>query len=225
MTSGVEGQRFPERVLVCFAVQEEAKSFRHAVKENPGIDIIVTGMGRRNSESAVLRFLEDQKPSLVLTCGFAGALDPKLKIGDVLFDSDSGLDLIDVLCSQGALPGTFHCSHRVAVTAAEKNALRQSTGADAVEMESSVVRDLCRERKILSATIRVISDLATEDLPLDFNALMTADQNLSMIKLLGALIKAPGKVPLLLKLQRDTVFAAKRLAEVLCGLLSAPRHG
>ena len=97
--------------------------------------------------------------------------------------------------------------------------MRELTKADAVEMESSIIRQICRDQKIPSATLRVISDPANEDLPLDFNALMTADQNLSIPSLIVALAKSPGKIPALMQLQRNTSFAAKRLAQVLESLL------
>ena len=52
--------------------------------------------------------------------------------------------------------------------------------------------------------MRVILDTANEDLPLDFNQLMTADQKMSYGKLALALVKSPGKVGALLRLQKQS---------------------
>ncbi len=213
-----------ETALICFAVKEEAAEFKKALPEFADAAALILGMGKANAERGIRHAIEIHKPRFVLTCGFAGALDPKLKVGDVLFDEDSGLGFSEPLRSSGALPGTFHCAERVAVKASEKAALRQTTRADAVEMESSIIRAICRERGIPSATIRVISDAAHEDLPLDFNALMDSDQTISLPKMVAALLKSPGKIPRLMELQRNTSFAARQLSKVLCGLLRALRR-
>jgi nucleoside phosphorylase len=206
--------------LVCFAVKEEAAPFLKLVKNNPGISVLVTGMGRKNSERALLQALPQILPGLVLTCGFAGALDPRLKIGDVVFEADAESRLAPTLQATGAAPAKFHCAPRVATTIAEKTALRKSTGADVVDMESQFIRQLCREKKIPSATLRAISDSALDDLPLDFNELMTKDDTLSFSKLTVALMKSPGKIPQLMQLQKNTRLAAQKLAGVLEKLLS-----
>ena len=82
-------------------------------------------------------------------------------------------------------------------------------------MESAVIRAICAERGIRCATVRVISDMANEDLPLDFNQLSKPDKNLDYGKLAWAILKSPGKIGGLLKLQKKTRFAAEQLAEVL----------
>jgi adenosylhomocysteine nucleosidase len=217
---------WPE-VLICFAVREEATAFQKAFPwvshRSSGLKILITGMGRKNSQRMLEQQLENSRPNLVLTCGFAGALNPELEIGDVVFDADAETGLTEMLQAVGAQPAKFHCASRVATTTEEKTALRQSTGADVVEMESGIIRQICREKKIPSATIRVISDAAYDDLPLDFNALMTPDYAISFPKLALALLKSPGKIPDLMKLQRHTRFAAVELAIVLTTLLSRSR--
>jgi adenosylhomocysteine nucleosidase len=205
--------------LVCFAVKEEAAPFRKNSGRFPATKILVTGMGRKNSERALQQSLPHTLPSLVLTCGFAGALDPRLKIGDVVFEADPESRLAPALQEAGAAPAKFHCASRVATTIAEKTALRKSTGADVVEMESEFIRQICRAKKIPSATLRAISDSALDDLPLDFNELMTDDDTLSFSKLALILMKSPGKIPQLMQLQKNTRLAAQKLAEVLEKLL------
>ena len=208
-------------LVVCFAVREEAAPGLPLPELSGGRETLITGMGRRNTSTRFGDALARLSPDRVITCGFAGALNPAFKVGDVLFDEDFDAGFGDALRALGAVPAVFYCSTRVAVTSAEKAALRRTTGADAVEMESSVIRTLCRERGIPSATLRVISDAAQEDLPLDFNALMTSEQRVSMLKLTGALLRSPASVPRLLVLQRNTRFAARRLARVLHGLVDA----
>src|SRR6202030_718505 len=133
---------------------------------------------------SIRKILSTIKPRLVITAGFAGGLDPELAVGTVVFDLDPELEagLGAKLLQAGAKPSKFHCAECVAVTAAEKQVLRQLTGADVVEMESAIIREVCLKNKIPSATVRVISDAANEDLPLDFNALMTADYRINYLK-------------------------------------------
>src|SRR5262245_37359280 len=114
-------------LLVCFAVREEAAFALPLPKLTGGRDTIITGMGRRNASTRFSEVLERVNPDRVVTCGFAGALSPRLKIGDVLFEEDFDAGFGDALRSLGALNGRFYCSTRVAVTIAEKSELRRST--------------------------------------------------------------------------------------------------
>jgi adenosylhomocysteine nucleosidase len=209
------------KVLVCFAVKEEAKAFQQLAGERGNVKVILVGIGKRNAERALRAALAEEQPDLVLTCGFAGGLRPGLTRGTVVFAADPETGLEPALLAAGAKPARFHCAQRVAATAEEKRALRASTGADAVEMESQSICAVCREHKIPSATVRVILDTAQEDLPLDFNQLMTVEQKMSYGKLALALAKSPGKAAELLRLQKQTRVAAARLAEVLARVTAA----
>src|SRR5262249_47666259 len=143
------------------------------------VQVWVTGIGRKNAAESIRSAVAQLKPERVLTCGFAGGLNPKLEVGTVVYDCDFDTGLAGALEEIGAVSARIHCAKRVAVTAGEKEGLWKSTGADVVEMESSVIRTICREFRIPSATIRVISDSAHQDLPLDFNALMTSDDRIN----------------------------------------------
>ena len=237
---------FVMQFLICFALKEEAAPFHKIAAGRPGIFTVITGIGRQNAEKSVRSFLNSCSPELVLTCGFAGGLDPELKIGEVVFEifprnsrgdeaqieignrkSEIGNRLeppyvgcYEKLTAAGAKPAKFFCADRIATTAAEKKKLRAETGADAVEMESAAIHAVCAERGIPCVTVRVISDTASEDLPLDFNALTKPDKNLDFGKLAWAIAKSPGKIGALLALQKKTRFAAEQLAGILAKIIS-----
>lgn len=214
-------------ILVCFALKEEAAPFHKIAADRPGVFTLIVGIGRQNAEKSVRSFLGDgtvAAPSFVLTCGFAGGLNPDLKLGEVMFEvsepATSNLQLSTRLLVAGAKPAKIHCADRIATTVAEKQALRAETGADVVEMESAAIQAVCAERGIPCATVRVISDTANEDLPLDFNALAKPDKSLDFGKLAWAIAKSPGKIGALMALQKKTSFAAQQLSDVLGKVIS-----
>lgn len=225
-------------LLLFFAVPEEARPFirrweqithRRAFQvSGPGlasweldsqplrVRVHVTGMGPRNAGRVGGAALEAGGPAAaVLTAGFAGGLDPSLRCGEVLMEADNGFPLSESLFRAGGRCGRFHESVRVAVTPAEKARLRTETGADAVEMESATLRSLARDRGIPGATVRVISDAASEALPLDFNALMTPEDRLDFLRLAWTVAKSPGRIPHLIRFQKTVGHAAESLAGVL----------
>jgi adenosylhomocysteine nucleosidase len=234
-------------ILVCFALKEEAAPFQKmaagtTVAAAQAASVLITSIGRKNAERSVREFLTINSPKLILTCGFAGGLNPDLKLGEVVFEltdrrgelhepqteNESGArsarpsessSLREKLLVAGAKPVKFFCADRVVTTTVEKKKLRTETGADAVEMESAAIHAVCRERGIPCATVRVISDIASEDLPLDFNQLSKPDWSLNYGKLALIIAKSPGKIGALMRLQKRCRFAAERLADVLSKIL------
>ncbi len=208
-------------ILVLFALKTEARAFEALASKMPRVRLALTGLGWLNAERSVRTALAGERPGLVLSCGFAGGLNPEVAPGTVVYAAQGPPELERALASTGARPVRFHCAKQVIGGAAEKRAAWLATGADAIEMESQVICAICREQQIPCATVRVILDGPGQDLPLDFNRLMTPDQRLDPFKLALALAKSPGRVGALLELQKQSRSAARRLAEVLAQVVGA----
>jgi adenosylhomocysteine nucleosidase len=215
--------RGPEngQTVVLFALEQESRPFVRKAQGRKDIDVETSGMGRKNAEAAITRILAQGVPRTVITAGLAGALRPDLAVGDIVFETiDAALG--KRLISLGARPVKFASIERVAVTAEEKRRLREQTGADVSENESGFVRDVCRQRGMPCSIIRVISDTANEDLPYDFNKLEKADGNIDYFKVLGAVIRAPWKLPALIKFWHHTRVATKKLSAFLIDAIPRP---
>lgn len=229
------------RYLFLFAVVHEARPFLRRLRREgvrldttwyqnvpflepawtfPGGEIWITGMGQKNAGNTMRAILCSQRDRVV-TSGFAGGLSSDLSTRDVLYHADPDLEDVEArLRAAGARPARFACVPRVAITSREKLDLRIQTGADAVEMESGVIRQICRSRGIPSMTVRVISDDASEDLPMDFNALMTPDMRIDGGRMAFQLVRAPWKIPHLMHFQKRVSASAEALAEVLYALVA-----
>ena len=184
------------RIAVIFALEREAAPFRHSARNYPQVDIHVSGIGRIRARSAVEHVLRLSTPRLVIAAGFCGALIPTLKIGDIV--RSPRIVTVDRLIGE----------------AAEKKRLAETHLADAVDMESAAIEEVCTERGVPFLAIRAVSDMADASLSPELVRLISGG-DASVWQACRALVKKPSLLPVLLRLARDTKLAARNLAEVL----------
>jgi len=147
----------------------------------------------------------------VISTGFCGALDPALKVGDIVRTPWHPATEFASRDREGAV-ARLCCIDRVAVTAREKKNLREATRADAVDMESEAVQRIAGEWGVPYRAIRVVSDTAADDMPLDFNLYRDADGRFSRQRIARAAMMRPfTAVPALLRLDRNCRMAAESL--------------
>jgi adenosylhomocysteine nucleosidase len=155
---------------------------------------VANGPGRPLVEEALARKTDVDG---IISTGFCGALDPALRVGDIM----TGMERIASV-------------DRVVVSAEEKRALRQKTGAAAVEMEAAAVARTAAQWGIPFRCVRVVSDIAAEDLPLDFNLYRDAAGRFSRTRIaLAAMLRPFSVMPRLMRLDRNCGIAAEALGE------------
>lgn len=196
-----------QKIAVIFALKEEAKFF------NPNLKYYICGIGKHNAENCIKQILANDKPDIVFTCGFAGALNPGLKPNTIVYSAPDKLK--PILNSYGGVESKFYCSDRLIYSASEKLKLHQTTNADAVEMESGIIYGLCFKQNVPCAIIRVISDSADEDLPMNFDEVTGYNGKIIYTKLFLTILKHPGIVPKLIKFQNRINSSSKVLGEFL----------
>jgi len=156
--------------------------------------LVANGPGERLVNRAMEKKVD---VSGVINTGFCGALDPALKVGDI------------VEWRQGIVT-----RDRVVVTAAEKRELRASTGAAAVDMEAAAVERKAQEWAVPFTCVRAVSDRADEDMPLDFNLYRDRDGRFSRARIATRAMLPPfGHIRGLLRLERQCRVAADALGE------------
>lgn len=181
---------------------------REIVTKNRRWLLIANGPGPRLVDHAL-----QTKPDAdrVVSIGFCGALDPALRIGDIVVSGEVPKGL-----QASFVQGDVVSVDRVAFTVQEKSDLRAATGATVVEMESAAVAQKAREWDVPFGCVRVVSDVAGDDLPLDFNRYRDADGRFERTRIALAALGRPFTVlPRLVRLDRDCRRAAERLGEFL----------
>ena len=118
------------------------------------IMMVIISVGKRSAK-IVSQFLERYKFERLVLAGFAGGLDPRLQRGTVIFASAENYQNL------------IYCSGVPIAKVVDKQNCFQQTACKIVDMESSCIAELARKHQMPLTMVRVVSDDAHEELPMD----------------------------------------------------------
>ena len=188
--------------------------------EDRAVEVFHTGVGEKVCHQRVAEFLQDQQFDLLISSGFAGALNDKLQIGDLLLAKNfSTVELTKVGSSFSRLP--IHEADLLTVRALidsndERNKIARTSGAAAVDMETEFIARACAEHGIPLLSLRVITDTPSEPFPAPPNVLFDIEQQQTRFLTVATFfIARPNRVPQLIQFARRIARVRKILASAL----------
>jgi nucleoside phosphorylase len=186
----------------------------------PGFYLTAKGVGARCAAAAVDAALQKFPAEAVVSTGFCGALAPEMKAGDIVV----GTEVVNGTRRFLALAPMSNTAHHtggvasidhVAQTAKEKAQL-YATGAIAVEMEAAGVAERAAARNLPFYCVKVVTDLAGEDMANDFNSALRPDGHFATMVILRSSLRQPFvRIPELLRLRKRCARAALLLGEFI----------
>jgi adenosylhomocysteine nucleosidase len=126
--------------------------------------LVCAGIGAEPARRAAEAILALYSPNCVYSVGYAGALEPTVRTGDILqpariVNTKDGSSA-SIVGGHGTL-----VSHALIASAAQKTKLREAYNAQAVDMEASAVARAAEARGTAFAAVKVISDEFNFELP------------------------------------------------------------
>lgn len=230
-TFAVEAEFAPWRKLRKFHhLSSERSEFCSSLadgNEAHEIRILLTGVGPVTCLDTLrsVSKTEPVTPDVLVSSGFAGALKDEVVVGSVIaparthtLHDDADVNADAVLRSEairlGALPiNTMITSNHLAKTVEEKS--RLAFYGEAVDMESALVMAWFKKAGAGVMALRVVSDAATEDLPVDFDRCLTPQGAIKTMSLVNQIVRRPGNLPALVRFGRQSYQAGQALARFL----------
>jgi adenosylhomocysteine nucleosidase len=230
-------------IAVTFALPDESGVFLKSIRDLrtvsggslpvyfgtlDGLEIAVlhTGVGETSARPRLTRFLSDHRPMLLISSGFAGALDPSLPIGALVvaenFSSPAPLESARLFfhASRSVFFGGLTTQSLPSESVSSKHALSVETGALAVDMETTALASLCSAASIPFLSVRAVSDTALQPLPLPFSVWFdSVEQKARVSSLLLYLATHPAVIPDFYRFVRGVFRAKKMLAAELRKLI------
>jgi adenosylhomocysteine nucleosidase len=163
-----------------------------------------------------LPVLDPERVRCIVLAGFAGALDPSLRVGDLVVTEGANVLQDSHLCRFGSI----HTSGHIVSTPEEKAGLFARTGAVAVDMEHGIVREYARSLGVPFVAVRAISDAAGDVLDPLVLRLVNEWGRPRPAAVAGALLRRPTLLPQLIRLGANANQAAVSLTAALPGLVA-----
>jgi adenosylhomocysteine nucleosidase len=223
-----------ERVAVLAPMVSEFKPVVHAFGLTPSpsgtdtkrhrgrvgsVEVVATttGIGMAPAEQTTERVLADEKVDLVLVVGIAGGVGSAVDVGHVFVPGVVVHGVTGAEYRPRELPGVDTRGRLVSSDAfhveADELTELEASGVIALDMETAAIAKVCDARGCEWSVVRSISDMAN-DHPLGAAALAMArpDGSPNLGAVLRYVSTHPAKLPVMMKLGRDSQLAAKTAA-------------
>src|SRR5215831_13194283 len=174
------------------------------------VEVIHTGVGEKICRERIGNFLQDQQFDLLISAGFAGALNHELQINDLLVaENFSTIDLkqAHLLFSPLVIHPVDLLTVRALIDSSEeRERMARESGASAVDMETESIARACAARAVPLLALRVITDTPTQPFPAPPHVLFDIQkQRTNPVKFAMFFLQRPNRAPSLIQF-------AKRIA-------------
>ena len=229
------------RIAVTFALAAESSEFLRRLRNRTSVeangiriisgniadrivDVLHTGVGEKLCTQRVGKFLQKHQFDLLISTGFAGALNDELQPGDLLLAKNfSTIDLNERGLSFSALP--IHRADLSTVSALidsrdERSRIARKSAAAAVDMETEFIARACAQYGVPLLSLRVITDTPRQPFPAPAQILFDiAKQRTRLGSLARFFVMHPQRIPSLVAFARRTTRARKILADAVFEVL------
>jgi len=174
-----------------YVVRQEHLDFHEGRLGGQPVALLALGIGKECARIAAEMTVRCYRPDMIISAGFSGGLQDFVRGGDIIV----GTDILELRRDQGdeimwdrtyKMPhpapirtdhttemrvhyGKLMTTDEMVLRAENKARIGKTTGALAVDMETSAVAAVCAARKTDFLAVRCITDEVDEDLPDEFN--------------------------------------------------------
>ena len=228
-------------IAVTFALPSESSEFVRLLERESGatagshtisgalhgraVCVLHTGVGETATRARIAAFLHEQTPELLISSGFAGALNDQLRVGDLLLaENYSAPRLASVahskLDSLRCKTGNLATAAAMIDSASQRRELAKKKGADAVDMETQFIAQACAAAEIPMLSLRAISDTRAAPFPAPPHVLFDMKkQKTDLPRLFFYLARHPATIGRFVVFGRQIVAARRSLADALALLV------
>ncbi len=220
-------------VLASMAREISAVAKLHSVKNYPGgVRFVITGVGREKVEASLAAMDEwEDKPSGILSLGYAAALEEGLEPGDLVisdllwatgkessFQADPDLLAQVRQATEEVQPnrcrvGSSVTVHGVATSRAEKRLVAAMTSASIANMEDYWVAKWAYDRGIPYVSVRSVLDTLSQEVPEFISKLAGLRLPIQVMGVAIQGIVRPEKLESLLRLFKEDRVARRSLKD------------
>jgi adenosylhomocysteine nucleosidase len=203
-------------------IEREYQGRRFRFFEGDGAVLVCGGIGAEAARRATEAVIALYQPELVQSVGFAGALDPAMKVGEI-FSPSRVIDARDgSRVETGSGRGVLISAAGVAGPE-QKAKLAEAYGAQAVDMEAAAVARGAQARGLRFMAVKAISDESTFEMP-SMDRFIDRDGHFCATTFAASMAVQPGLWLKFFQLARNSAKASRALCAELDRSINEPRN-